>query len=212
MSLSGINTANQVIGDYDNSSGDHGFVYYNGKETPINIAGATNVTPIAINNFGVVAGLYTDANFASHGFLWYGGQSVTIDFPNSNGTIINSLNNKGQTAGYYVYPLGLRFSMDTLPLRPAIPAASRSSSPMTPIRSLSDAVGAERPLGILGTWSPAPAASSNVAHIVDLLPKLPAATASASLHGLLTNTGFGSLIPTAIAADLHGIPALIHLP
>ena len=207
VSLSGINTANQVIGDYDNSSGEHGFVYYKGKETPINIAGATNVTPIAINNFGVVAGLYTDANFASHGFLWYGGQSVTIDFPNSNGTIINSLNNKGQTAGYYV-PAGTAVQHGYI----ATPIGDTSGisfiQPDDPDTSLSDTVAPAT--GNIGNLVASPAADSNVAHIVDLLPKLPAATASAYYHGLLTNTGFGSLIPTAIAADLHGIPALIH--
>jgi hypothetical protein len=206
VSLSGINTANQVIGHYDNSSGEHGFVYYKGKETPINIGGATNVTPIAINNFGVVAGVYTDADFALHSFLWYGGQSVPVNFPDSNGTIINSLNNKGQTAGYYV-PAGAKVQHGYI----ATPTGDTSSisfiQPNDPDTSLSDTVAPAT--GNIGNLVASAAADRKVAHTVDLLPKIPATTASA-YHGLLTDTGFGSLIPTAIAADLHGIPALIQ--
>ncbi len=63
---SGINDAGQIVGDYYNSAGLHGFLYSNGVYTTIDAVGVpqTNVgggtSPSGINEAGQIVGYYSD--------------------------------------------------------------------------------------------------------------------------------------------------------
>jgi hypothetical protein len=55
----------------------------------------------AINNDGLVAGYYLDANYTAHGFTWQQGQVQTVDYPGAVATFLNGINNRGLIIGYY---------------------------------------------------------------------------------------------------------------
>jgi hypothetical protein len=66
------------------------------------IPGADYNSGGAINNHGVTAGNYYDANGVSHGWTWDGTAYTFFDFPNqgSLGTIVQSLNDAGEVVGF----------------------------------------------------------------------------------------------------------------
>ena len=66
------------------------------------IPGADYNSGGAINNHGVTAGNYYDANGVSHGWTWDGTAYSFFDFPNqgSLGTIVQSLNDAGDVVGF----------------------------------------------------------------------------------------------------------------
>jgi hypothetical protein len=67
--LTGINAADQIVGDYFDSKGtEHGFVYSDGKYATIDPTGSTNTTISGINDAGQVVGTYTDQS-GTHGFI-----------------------------------------------------------------------------------------------------------------------------------------------
>jgi hypothetical protein len=65
--------------------------------------------PVGINNFGVIAGTYSDANDVNHGFLRFpDGKFVAIDVPGAdmtpgsfNGTAVQAINDAGVVTGAY---------------------------------------------------------------------------------------------------------------
>jgi hypothetical protein len=71
---------------------------------------------VAINDFGVVAGQFEDANITFHGFIRYpDGSFVTFDAPGAGavpgqgqGTLAYSLNLEGTTAGIYIDASGVQ--------------------------------------------------------------------------------------------------------
>jgi hypothetical protein len=65
------------------------------------VPNSTYVQPNAINNAGLVAGYYLDANYVSHGFVWTEGTVQTIDYPGATGTIFGGINNRGVVSGTY---------------------------------------------------------------------------------------------------------------
>ncbi len=56
-----------------------------------------------INNFGIVGGLYTDANSQNHGYLRKpNGSFVIIDVPGATGTVVQDISDLGWIVGRYI--------------------------------------------------------------------------------------------------------------
>jgi probable HAF family extracellular repeat protein len=97
----GINDAGQIVGQYHNSSGYHGFLYSAGTYTPIDDPLAT-ISTVAydINDAGQIVGFY--ASNATHGFL-YNPNSMnpftTLDYPGATTTTPTKINASGQVVG-----------------------------------------------------------------------------------------------------------------
>jgi hypothetical protein len=106
-----INFLGAVTGSALDTNGvSHGFVRTrNGNLTQFDDANAGSIanqgqgtSPVSINDWGVIAGTYTDAAGATHGFVRSeDGKMKTIDVPGSTGTFINAINNFGMTSGFY---------------------------------------------------------------------------------------------------------------
>jgi probable HAF family extracellular repeat protein len=101
----GINDLGQVVGDYADSFGVHGFLYSGGTYTTLAVPGATNGTwAYDINNLGQIVGLYKDSNSAEHGFLY---SSSTFSYTPLNDplgistTQAHGINDFGMVVGQY---------------------------------------------------------------------------------------------------------------
>lgn len=97
-----INAQGQVVGEYlDSGTHGHGFIYDHGAYiSGIDVPGATDTFPAAINDAGVIAGSYFDAT-GGHGFTDDHGVFTTIDAPGASGTSIAGMNNEGQLVGTF---------------------------------------------------------------------------------------------------------------
>ncbi len=70
------------------------------RVTSFDIPGG-NFTPVAINNFGLVTGGFTDTSGVGHGYLWRDGRLTVVDGPNATSTHLNDSNDEGFVAGAY---------------------------------------------------------------------------------------------------------------
>jgi probable HAF family extracellular repeat protein len=81
----GINDAGQIVGEYSDASGSHGFLLSAGKYTTLDdpSAGGPLSSTVAwgINNKGQIVGSYRDSANHEHGFLYSGGFYITLDDP-----------------------------------------------------------------------------------------------------------------------------------
>jgi hypothetical protein len=69
---------------------------------PIEIQGARQVSPVAINDYFEVTGTYLDANLNLHAFVAdIFGKTTTFDVPNSPATYPTAINNAGEVTGSY---------------------------------------------------------------------------------------------------------------
>ena len=64
----GINNAGQIVGEFQDASGFHGFLDSGGSFTTIDVPGATTTAASGINNNGQIVGYFVDAS-GEHGFL-----------------------------------------------------------------------------------------------------------------------------------------------
>lgn len=97
----GINNAGQIVGYYNSTSGDHGFLYNGGTYTtldyPLGAPRGTYAT--GINNFGQIVGYYIDNSGGAHGFIDTGGVYTTIDNPlGAAGTFVYGINDFGRSS------------------------------------------------------------------------------------------------------------------
>ena len=102
--VTGINTANVIVGYYSDSQYSvHGFVYQGGKYITVNFPGATMTEVLGINDYGDIVGMYQlsgQLNF--HGFLRHGGAFTKIDDPSASfGTMAFGINKSGAIVGSY---------------------------------------------------------------------------------------------------------------
>jgi probable HAF family extracellular repeat protein len=99
----GINDLAQIVGDYVDATDHlrHGFLLSQGAYTTLDPPGSSLTVAEAINNAGVIVGVYLDAKLDQHGFLLSNGVYTQIDVPGSTATQINSINPRGQIVGYY---------------------------------------------------------------------------------------------------------------
>ncbi len=100
--ITGINNRGEVAGAYESSAGDRGFIYDNGTVTTLNVPGAADTDPEAINDRGEVAGTYVvEPSATILGFIYDNGTYTTLDAPGAYTTSALALNNRGEAAGYY---------------------------------------------------------------------------------------------------------------
>ena len=109
----GINDLGQIVGGYCDSqhtvcpyaaglaASDHGFLDINGIFTVLNYPAAQATQANAINNAGVVVGIYTINNTEGNGFIYENGTFNKLMVPGSGFTYPSAINNHGVVAGYY---------------------------------------------------------------------------------------------------------------
>jgi uncharacterized membrane protein len=74
----GINNLGQVVGDYQDSVGSHGYIYSHGKYATFNVPGAIDTLPTGINDKGQIVGNYYDGS-KLQGFLETRGAFTNIE-------------------------------------------------------------------------------------------------------------------------------------
>ena len=97
----GINNAGQVVGDFNDSSGTHGFINTGGTFTTLDVPGAVETDASGINNAGQVVGVFSDSRGVFHGFINTGGTFTTLDVPGAGETDAFGINDAGQVVGFF---------------------------------------------------------------------------------------------------------------
>jgi hypothetical protein len=102
ISFYGVNSAGKAAGWCTSSKTglDTGFVYANGKFTPVNFPKSNGTQATGINDKGWVVGLYLDSASLSHGFVKVGTKYTRIDVKGETNTVAWGVNNKGQITVY----------------------------------------------------------------------------------------------------------------
>jgi len=99
-----LNSANQIIGYYIDSSGiTHGYTRDSaGVLTfPIDVVGATGTMLLGNNDSNWGVGRYTDASGATHGLFFVTPDDIqTYDYPGATLTSLNAINKLGMVVGY----------------------------------------------------------------------------------------------------------------
>jgi probable HAF family extracellular repeat protein len=67
----------------------------------LQVPGATNTDPLAINSAGDIVGAYGDAQGRAHGFLYRNGMFHTIDVPGSSSSFAADINASGTIVGNF---------------------------------------------------------------------------------------------------------------
>ena len=97
----GLNDAGQIVGNYSDGSGYHGFVYSGGTYTTLDDPLATvGTNAFSINDAGQIVGLYTVGS-VQHGYLYSGGTYTTLDVPSADFTEALGINDAGQIVGIF---------------------------------------------------------------------------------------------------------------
>jgi len=97
---SGINDAGQIVGRFDDTTGNHGFLYTGGSFTQIAVPG--NALARDINDAGQIVGDFSNSfSSPAHGFLHTGGSFTQIDVPGASFTLAEGINNAGQIVGEF---------------------------------------------------------------------------------------------------------------
>lgn len=111
----GINDSGQVVGQYYDTSGWHGFVDSDGNINTITypyiLLPVAGTIANGINNNGQVVGRYaatTNDEYSGkyHGFTESGGNFKTIDYPTAITTWANGINSSGQVVGWFYNATG----------------------------------------------------------------------------------------------------------
>jgi probable HAF family extracellular repeat protein len=102
MTANDINDRGQVVGQFIDSGGTHGFVFEEDSFCQLDYPGATSTNILGINNLGQMVGMFTTLT-ATAGFLYDRGTfSPALNFPGAgNLTIANGINDRGQIVGVY---------------------------------------------------------------------------------------------------------------
>jgi uncharacterized membrane protein len=105
---SGINPQGDIVGSYNDSSGNiHGFLLRKGTFTVIDAPGSNFTGPSAINPRGDIVGLYFDSSPGAHGFLLSKSKFSTIDVPGAVYTDASGINPQGDIVGFFIESSGL---------------------------------------------------------------------------------------------------------
>ena len=90
----GTNNAGAIVGGYAASNGGGGgFIYQNGFFTQVGTTPGYVAT--CVNDFGFIAGYYTDIYGVDHGFLYNLHGDETIDVPGAIASYVWGINNQG---------------------------------------------------------------------------------------------------------------------
>jgi probable HAF family extracellular repeat protein len=98
---SGINDRGDIVGEYTDARGAHGFIFDGKTVTSIDFPQSRGTGVSAINNKGHVVGNFTDGDFRSHGFLYKRRQFTVVDapYPGAGDTLLSGISNRGQIVG-----------------------------------------------------------------------------------------------------------------
>jgi hypothetical protein len=84
----------------------HGFITEGGRYTPVYVPGSElggfGTQANGINDFKVVAGIFSDQKGFGHALLWFQGLSFTVDYPGALFSEGHTINNRGDLTGAYV--------------------------------------------------------------------------------------------------------------
>lgn len=104
----GINDAGQIVGNFTDANGSHGFLLSGGVYTTIDFPSALATTGAGINNSGQIVGSYTDANNLNHGFLLSAGTFTSFDDPAlPEGTFPVQIDDLGNIVGFGIDAQGI---------------------------------------------------------------------------------------------------------
>lgn len=105
--VSGINNSGEIVGQFIDATGNHGYLNNAGTFTSINALGSVFFTSaMGINDGGQIVGRYLDA-MGSHGFLDNAGTLTSITVPGALSTEALGINDHGQIVGLYVDAAGV---------------------------------------------------------------------------------------------------------
>ncbi|MCU1305551.1 MAG: hypothetical protein JWN45_246 [Acidobacteriaceae bacterium] len=105
----GINNLGDVVGEFGDANGAHGFKFSNGQFTTVDFPGANKFTRAnKINDNGDIVGEYAAANGVLTGFLLHAGTFTSIAFPDPGvfATEANGINNSGTIVGRANFTVG----------------------------------------------------------------------------------------------------------
>src|SRR5581483_2286014 len=98
----GINAHGDIVGNFVDANGDHGFLLKGGEYTAFDVpfAGATETIAFGVNSRDEIVGRY-DVNGQTHGFLLKAGTFTALDAPCPNvvHTLARGINDAGQIVG-----------------------------------------------------------------------------------------------------------------
>lgn len=97
--LTGINAHGQMVGEYDDSKGDHGFLYDGKNFTTLDFPKAVYTVPSGINSSGEIVGIFWGNDQIPHGFLYANSAFTQLDCPNSSATYASGINSGGEIVG-----------------------------------------------------------------------------------------------------------------
>ncbi len=96
----GINDAGDIVGEYYDAGGGHGFLLSGNKFTSIDFPGAKQTYARGINSRGDISGTYSDGT-TNHGFLLSQGKFTSVDCPGDGVTVLYGINSAGDIAGWF---------------------------------------------------------------------------------------------------------------
>jgi probable HAF family extracellular repeat protein len=108
----GINSAGEIVGRWDNGTRTSGFIYKNGVYTIINVPGSTSTILQAINDLGQIVGTYSDTSNITHTFIYENGNYDEITAllggqvflgPQVRKGEVRGINKSGQIVGWTSY-------------------------------------------------------------------------------------------------------------
>src|SRR3990172_1130518 len=97
----GISAQGDIVGQFGDGTGQHGFLLRQGSFTTIDVPGATGTSAAGINPQGDIVGVYAAGGTFDRGFLLERGTFTTIDVPGATGTIAVGINSRGDIAGIF---------------------------------------------------------------------------------------------------------------
>jgi probable HAF family extracellular repeat protein len=155
----GINDKGQIVGGFCDEPlvcpngafipTDHGFLDDHGAFTQLDYPGTNRATlAFAINDAGVIVGIYDINNTGPHAFLYNNGKYKNIDYPHSAYTVASAVNDSGVVGGLYEDQYGVvrGFTYQSGTFQ-SIDYPNASTTAMTGINDRGD---------IVGTWYPKP--------------------------------------------------------
>ena len=110
----GINAAGDIVGDYTDNAGQHGYVWTHGAAAPTEIthSGVSQIVPWGINSAGTIVGSCVVSG-GSYGFLLNGSTFELIQAPNASATQAYGINDAGVVVGEYTNGTNLAFQLAT---------------------------------------------------------------------------------------------------
>jgi hypothetical protein len=97
-----MDNSGQVVGDYGDATGAHGFLLEHGRFTSIDVPGAGLTEAFGVGPNGTIVGRYGPDIFSLHGFALRQGEFTTIDVPGATRSEVFDVNSSGVMVGSYL--------------------------------------------------------------------------------------------------------------